>query len=32
MPVLEGKEDLDAANWVGAVKRGAEGSYMQLQG
>ena len=24
-------EVLDAAHWVGAVKRGAEGSYMQLQ-
>jgi len=26
-----GKEVLGAANWVGAVKRDAEGSYMQLQ-
>ena len=22
---------LDAAHWVGAITRGAEGSYMQLQ-
>jgi hypothetical protein len=26
-----GEEVLDAAHWVGAIKRGAEGSYMQLQ-
>src|SRR6056297_4142006 len=26
-----GIENLDAAHWVGAVKRGAEGSHMQLQ-
>src|SRR6056297_2773983 len=24
------EENLDAAHWVGAVQRGAEGSYMQL--
>lgn len=26
-----GKRNLDATHWVGAVKRSAEGSYMQLQ-
>jgi hypothetical protein len=25
------QEVLDAAHWVGAITRGAEGSYMQLQ-
>ncbi len=25
-----GKKFLDATHWVGAVKRGAEGSYLQL--
>jgi hypothetical protein len=25
------EEVLDAAHWVGAITRGAEGSYMQLQ-
>ena len=26
-----GEKVLDAAHWVGAITRGAEGSYMQLQ-
>ena len=30
--LVGGRKDLDAAQWVGAVERGAEGSLKQLQG
>jgi hypothetical protein len=32
LALSRGKKVLDAAHWVGAIKRGAEGSHMQLQG
>ena len=31
MLAMSGRKDLDVTHWVGAVKRDAEGSFVQLQ-